>query len=212
MPTAKAAMPKKKDAKDKKPRAEAAGTIAGSKPHVEPVELEVKDSETCPICHEKTLILTEAERDIPYFGQVYLFSMTCNSCKFHKADVEAAEQKPPLKVSLEVSSPDDMKIRVVKSSQATVKIPHLASIDPGPASNGYVSNVEGILVRIKQQVESLAESEEEDESRQKAKKLVKKINRIIWGEEKVKLIIDDPSGNSAIISEKAVIEGNHTHK
>ena len=197
-------MAKKKDSENKIAKSAAsAGTASGA----EQVEIEVQDTETCPICHEKKLILTEAERDIPYFGQVYLFSMTCSSCKFHKADVEAAEQKPPIKCSLEISSPDDMKIRVVKSGQGTVKIPHIASIEPGPASNGYVTNVEGILVRIKQQVESLAESEDEDETRQKARKLVKKINRIIWGEEKAKLIIDDPTGNSAIISEKAVVEG-----
>ena len=38
----------------------------------------------------------------------------------------------------------------------------------------------------------------------KAKNLLKKIQKISWGQEKAKLIIEDPSGNSAIISEKAV--------
>ena len=37
----------------------------------------------------------------------------------------------------------------------------------------------------------------------KAKNMLKKINKIIDGQEKAKLIIEDPSGNSAIISEKA---------
>ena len=34
-------------------------------------------------------------------------------------------------------------------------------------------------------------------------KLLKKVNRILWGSEKCKFIIEDPSGNSAIISDKA---------
>jgi len=34
--------------------------------------------------------------------------------------------------------------------------------------------------------------------------MLKKITRITWGKEKAKIIIEDPSGNSAIISDKAV--------
>ena len=46
--------------------------------------------------------------------------------------------------------------------------------------------------------------EEDEESKKKAKNLLKKITRIIWGQEKQKIIIEDPSGNSAIISDKAI--------
>ena len=158
----------------------------------------------CPLCNQKTLILTERETEVPYFGKVYLFSMTCNNCKYHKADVEAIEQKEPVKYEFEITSEEDMKIRVVKSSEATVKLPHLASITPGPASQGYVTNVEGILNRVKYQIEAAKEMEEDDEDKKKAKNLLKKILNIIWGREKQKLIIEDPSGNSAIISDKAV--------
>lgn len=170
----------------------------------EPEEMEV-DNEQCPVCREKKLVLTEKEEDIPYFGKAYLFSMTCSACKFHEADIEAVEEKEPARYSIDVSSPDDMKIRVVKSSQATVKIPHIATIEPGPASQGYVTNIEGIISRIKQQTEILKEDEDE-EIADKARKLIKKLNRITWGEEKTRMIIEDPSGNSAIISEKAVVE------
>ena len=162
------------------------------------------EQQPCPLCHEKTLILTERETEVPYFGKVYLFSMTCNNCKYHKADVEATEQKEPVKYELEISSEEDMKVRVVKSSEATVKLPHLATITPGPASQGYVTNIEGILNRVKYQVESAKEMEEDEEGKKKAKNLLKKILNITWGKEKQKLIIEDPSGNSAIISDKAI--------
>jgi len=49
---------------------------------------EVIDGEQCPFCNEKTLSLTETPRDIPYFGVCHIFSMTCSSCKYHKADVK----------------------------------------------------------------------------------------------------------------------------
>jgi C4-type Zn-finger protein len=34
--------------------------------------------------------------------------------------------------------------------------------------------------------------------------MLKKINRVLWGSDSIKIIIEDPTGNSAIISEKAV--------
>ncbi|MBI3035286.1 ZPR1 zinc finger domain-containing protein [Candidatus Woesearchaeota archaeon] len=169
-------------------------------------ELKEQDFEhqPCPLCNEKTLILTERETEVPYFGKVYLFSMTCSSCKYHNADVEATEQKEPAKYEFEISSEEDMKVRVVKSSEATVKVPHITTITPGPAAQGYVTNIEGLLNRIKYQIETLRDTAEDEEDRKKAKNLLKKILNITWGKEKQKIIIEDPSGNSAIISDKAV--------
>ncbi len=169
-------------------------------------KLKVEDFEhqPCPLCHEKTLILTERETEVPYFGKVYLFSMTCNNCKYHKADVEATEQKEPVKYEFEISGEEDMKVRVVKSSEATVKLPHVATITPGPVSQGYVTNIEGILSRVKYQIEAAKEMEEDEEDKKKAKNLLKKLLNITWGKEKQKIIIEDPSGNSAIISDRAV--------
>ena len=162
------------------------------------------EHQQCPLCSQNTLILTERETEVPYFGKVYLFSMTCSNCKYHKADIESLEQKEPVKYEFEISSEEDMKVRVVKSSEATVKIPHITTITPGSAAQGYVTNIEGILNRVKYQIESLKETAEDEEDRQKAKNLLKKLTRIMWGQEKQKLIIEDPSGNSAIISDKAV--------
>jgi zinc finger protein len=159
--------------------------------------------ETCPFCHEKKLTLRESEMEIPYFGLVHLFSMDCGNCSYHKADVESDEEKEPCKFVLEIDSEDDMKIRVVKSSNATIKFGLLGSIEPGEASNGYITNVEGLLNRFKTQVENLRDDAEEDEDRKKAKNMIKKLTRVIWGQEKLKLTIEDPSGNSAIISDKA---------
>lgn len=162
--------------------------------------------QTCPLCHQKTLALTDSEMEIPYFGKAYIFSMTCSSCKYHKADVEATETKEPSRFTFEISSEEDMKVRVVKSSEATVKIPHITTITPGPASQGYVSNIEGILRRVKAQIESVKDTSEDDDEKKKAKNLLNKIMKIMWGQEKQKIIIEDPSGNSAIISDKAVRE------
>ncbi|MBU90407.1 hypothetical protein CMO94_02595, partial [Candidatus Woesearchaeota archaeon] len=35
------------------------------------------------MCFKKTLVLMEKETEVPYFGKVFLFSMTCGNCKYH---------------------------------------------------------------------------------------------------------------------------------
>lgn len=164
----------------------------------------VLEEQMCAFCNTQNLTLMEKEMEVPYFGKVAVFSMSCSNCHYHKADVEMLETHDPVKYSLDVGSEDDLKIRVIKSSEATVKIPHVTTITPGPASNGYVTNVEGILNRVKYQIESIRDDEEDADKKKKAKNLLKKLQKVLWGQEKITLIIEDPSGNSAIVSDKAV--------
>jgi zinc finger protein len=110
----------------------------------------------------------------------------------------------PVKYSFDVESEDDLQVRVVKSAAATIKIPRIGSIEPGETANGYVTNVEGILNRIKHQVENFKENTDDDAEKKKAKALLKKLNRALWGQDKVKIVLEDPTGNSAIISDKTV--------
>jgi zinc finger protein len=160
--------------------------------------------EVCPICNNKTLTLMEEEMEVPYFGKCYLFSMSCSSCKFHKADVEAEEKKDPIKFTLDIESEKDMKIRIVKSSEATVKIPHMISMEPGTNSDGFITNIEGLLNRFKKIIEDIRDNEEDPSAKKKAKNMIKKLTKAMWGQEKLKIIIEDPSGNSAIINERAI--------
>jgi len=163
----------------------------------------VLKGQTCPMCRNKTLTLSETETEVPFFGKLFVFSMKCESCKFFKSDVEAAEQKEPCKCTIEIKGKPDLGIRVVKSAEATVKIPHVGSIEPGPASQGFVTNIEGIINKIKEQIETIKETEEDKDAKKKAKNLLKKLQKVLWGNEKLKIIIEDPTGNSAIISDKA---------
>jgi zinc finger protein len=170
------------------------------------MEMDILENQKCPICNKDALTMTEDEREIPFFGKVFIYSMDCNECKYHKADIESAETHEPARYTIEVNGEEDMKIRIVKSAEATVKIPHIMTITPGPASNGYVTNVEGILNRVKRAIETARDDTEDDEDKKKAKNMIKKLQKVIWGSEKLKIILEDPTGNSAIVSDKAVKE------
>lgn len=160
--------------------------------------------QSCTFCEEKKLTLREEEIDIPYFGRVYVFSAECGSCGYRKSDLETAEKKEPMRFTLEVTSEDDLNIKIVKSGEATVKIPKVITMEPGPASNGYITNIEGLLEKVKQIIHSAAEAEEDDPvAKKKAKNLIKKLNKVIAGREPIRIIVEDETGNSAIVSDKA---------
>lgn len=163
---------------------------------------ELKGQE-CAFCHEHKLALREEEIEIPYFGRLFVLSMECEGCGYRKSDVEPAEQKEPCRYTFEVETEDDLNVKIVKSGEASVKIPHVITMEPGPASNGYVTNVEGLLQRVKDVIESAGEAEEDDAAKKKAKNLSKKLTKVMLGREKLKIIIEDTSGHSAIISDKA---------
>ena len=169
------------------------------KPHG---NVQTLEGETCPVCAKKELTLSEADDDIPYFGKVYIFGMRCNACGYNKSDIEAAEQKPPVKQTFEIKSKEDLNARVVRSSEATIKIPHIGSLEPGATAEGFVTNVEGVIERFKKIIEGIRDTAEDDEDRKKAKNMLKKLQRVLWGDETLKITIEDPTGNSGIIAQK----------
>ena len=66
---------------------------------------QVVEGQKCPMCNKDALTLSEATREVPYFGIMYVFSMTCSECKYHKADVEALEQQEPCKRNVCLAGP-----------------------------------------------------------------------------------------------------------
>ncbi|MAG50440.1 hypothetical protein CL621_02250 [archaeon] len=165
------------------------------------------EKQDCPFCKTKNLTLIEEKKEIPYFGNLFIFSMSCSNCHYNKSDVEAEEQKESAKYTITTEKEEDMKIRVIKSSNATVKIPQLRmSVTPGPASIGYISNIEGLLDRFVKIIEGKRDESEDPKEKKHAKNLLKKIRKVKFGDIPLKIIIEDPSGNSAIISDKAKVE------
>jgi len=157
----------------------------------------------CPVCGATgTFHLKGRIDNIPYFGEIMSTSLNCSACKFKHADVMCLGEHGPTRQEFVISSEADMMVRVVKSSTGTVEIPKLGvTIKPGPASEGYVSNVEGVLDRI-QSTLKLAIKKAEPKQRERGKNLLKKIQAIRKGRLKAKLIIIDPFGNSTIVDER----------
>jgi len=105
---------------------------------------------------------------------------------------------------MKVSGIDDLDARVVRSTSGTIRIPELGvDIEPGPASNSFISNIEGVLDRVIEILEMVVRWGEDDKT-PRAQELLYTIEKIMAGECEITLIIDDPLGNSAIIANKAI--------
>lgn len=159
----------------------------------------------CPICKIKgSLKLKTKTEKIPYFGEVMESTVKCEECGFKHSDIICLEAKEPLKYTLKIGK-NKMNSRVVKSQSATINIPELGlKVEPGPQSEGYVSNVEGILERFKKAVKTALSWAEDEDSRKSAIKILEELDEIKNGDKTVTLIIEDPFGHSLIEDENAV--------
>jgi zinc finger protein len=166
-------------------------------------EMETIEGQKCPMCMKDTLTLRQVDRDLPYVGKVYVFSMECQNCDYKMSDIEFENEQKPIKLEFEVSSEADLNVRIVKSAAATLKIPRIVTVAPGPISEGYISNVEGVLKSVQDIIKEQKDDEDPD-IRKKAKNMLKKLQDVLWGRDKLLIQIDDPTGNSAIISERTV--------
>jgi zinc finger protein len=146
-------------------------------------------------------------QDIPYFGEAMLIAGVC-SCGFRHSDTILLSQKEPARYTMEVTEPDDLDARVVRSCSGTIRIPELGvDVEPGSASESYISNVEGVLARVSGIVAFATRSAREAgniEATRRGEEILESIDLARRGQFKLTFIIEDPLGNSAIASDKAV--------
>jgi zinc finger protein len=159
----------------------------------------------CPICNN-VLEMRWHEDNIPYFGDIMEISSVC-PCGFRYADTLILGQREPMRHTIKVNCIDHMCTRVIRSTSGTIHIPEWGVlIEPGPASEAYISNVEGVLERIEKVVGMARRWAETDEEAGNADKLLCDITAAKEGKVCFTLIIEDPLGNSAIVDQTTCVE------
>lgn len=154
----------------------------------------------CPHCGSQLDLFTQIY-EIPYFGSVFQLTLTCG-CGYRFVDMYPFEEKEPARFTLPVTR-EELTARVVKSSTCVITLPELGvRVDPGPASEGVVTNVEGILRRVEAVLKTAIRWGNSDQKKE-GKKILKNLRKVFTGEEKVTLILEDIRGSSCIVSENA---------
>lgn len=157
----------------------------------------------CPSCTQKRVFFTSSLIEIPYIGACVQTTIFCKFCGYKSAEVSPIEEKGPVHIEFVVEKPADLNARVVKSSHAKVAFKELGvEITPGPISETYISNVEGLIRRLEDVLDNLKSGLKEEELK-KCEELKQKIMEVIEGRAKLTIIIDDPKGISAIIPKES---------
>jgi zinc finger protein len=128
-------------------------------------------------------------------------SFHCPHCHFKNSEVQPAGeiQQRGVKFSLKVETADDLNRQIIKSDTATFRVEEIdLEIPPG---RGQLTNVEGILAMVAQDLEQKQEERKQvvPEVYEQLQGVIANIKQLSNGEKlPFKVTMDDPAGNSSI--------------
>ena len=127
-------------------------------------------------------------------------------CSFRFADTMVLSSKEPMRYEISVETPEDLNARVIRSTSGTIRIPEMGIvIEPGTVSESYITNIEGVLQRVQSVLMTASRWVQEDKEKfARSQELMHMLKEVNEGRKKITVVIEDPLGNSAIISKKAV--------
>ncbi|XP_057703091.1 zinc finger protein ZPR1 [Corythoichthys intestinalis] len=155
----------------------------------------------CPECNAPASTNMKLVQ-IPHFKEAIIMATICDSCGHRTNEVKSggATEDKGTKITLRITSASDMTRDLLKSETCSVFIPELDFELGMAALCGKFTTVEGLLTDIKDLVVAknpFVCGDSGDSSRaDKLKEFGEKIDSIIAGRTKARLILDDPAGNS----------------
>lgn len=138
---------------------------------------------------------------IPYFREIIIMSFSCDHCNFKNNEIQAAGSVQPKGTHYELRLTDlaDFARQVVKADSATVKFIELDL--EIPAGKGQLTNVEGLLTTVVDDLElgQEARREQQPEIYPKVAEIITRARAMLAGESfPFRVYVDDPAGNSWI--------------
>lgn len=154
----------------------------------------------CPSCEESKLDVNSLLYSVPYFNELAMFTMKCPNCNFAHNDIFSAEERPPSRWTLKVDGEALLSVRVVRSGSGTIRMPEFGiDVEPGPAAESFITNVEGVLLRTRPVVETAIRFAETESERERGNEILEMIDKSMNGELPFTLILEDPVGVSGIL-------------
>ncbi|KAH6847871.1 ZPR1 zinc-finger domain-containing protein [Chaetomium sp. MPI-CAGE-AT-0009] len=154
----------------------------------------------CMNCEENgmtRLLLTK----IPYFREIIIMSFSCDECGFSNNEIQPAGtfQLKGAHYELRLTEKADFERQVIKSDTATIKFIEM-DVEV-PAGKGQLTNVEGLLTTIVDDLEFGQEQRKEEAPDVYAKvaEIISQGRKMLAGEAfPFRVAVDDPAGNSFI--------------
>ena len=144
--------------------------------------------------------ISQTEYRVQHFGTVLFNTTRCSKCGYKHTDVLSLEKREPIHIQANISSLADLDIKVIKSGTATVSIPEFdATITPGPNSEGFITNVEGVLAKVEDALTFMLSSADAAHVN-RGQKILEKIRNARDSEPCFTIIMEDPLGNSSLVA------------
>tara|TARA_Y100001970_G_scaffold58291_1_gene73966 strand:+ start:33441 stop:34019 length:579 start_codon:yes stop_codon:yes gene_type:complete len=160
----------------------------------------------CPQCGgAEDLTMLAMNDEIPYFGEHTQITVLCGSCGWKHTDFIPSDGEKPGFSSLLVDDSEKTMARVVRSSSCTIRIPELdLEVSPGGSSSGYVTNIEGVIKRFENAIETIIRGDEDAGVTETALQILESLEMVKDGSAEVSVELLDPRGRSQIIHLEAI--------
>ncbi len=168
--------------------------------------MQTKVDVRCPQCHvDGQVSMLSMSSEIPYFGEHTQITVICDSCGWKHTDFIPSDGDKVGFWSILIDSQEKNSARIIRSSSCTIRIPELdLEVSPGGSSSGYITNIEGVLVRFMDAVRSvIRDLERADPDFLAAQDLLHSLLSTAEGSDVLTLELLDPRGRSQIIHEDA---------
>lgn len=156
----------------------------------------------CMNCHDNgvtRMLLTK----IPFFREIIIMSFECPHCGFKNSEIQPAAQiaEKGLRYVFKIETQDDFSRQVVKSETATCMFSELEL--EIPPERGQLSNIEGLLREMVQNLEAdqPQRKQTQPDVHAKLEQFIAKVQACLAGEPgslPLTFYVDDPAGNSWI--------------
>eukprot|EP01116_Phalansterium_solitarium_P024616 TRINITY_DN9065_c0_g1_i1.p1 TRINITY_DN9065_c0_g1~~TRINITY_DN9065_c0_g1_i1.p1 ORF type:complete len:501 (+),score=182.92 TRINITY_DN9065_c0_g1_i1:120-1622(+) len=156
----------------------------------------------CSACHAPVMTHMKIV-DIPYFKEVVIMAVSCDSCGYKSNDVKAGGAIPAkgVRLTLKVSLPEDMSRSVLSSTTARLYIPERDIEFSTSTSGGRFTTLEGLLDDIVANVRQypfLMGDSSRSETHRQVDEFEAKVNELKSGKVPFTFVLEDPAGNSYI--------------
>ena len=161
---------------------------------------EITEDFSCPVCNEKGLKMTRTVYSLPDGDDVLIILLECNKCNYKKSDmVSMFTAFKPGEYLLTVDD-GDFTHKVFRGARGDLEIPEIGiTIERGPAATFEFTNIEGIILNMKTQLEFFLRTTPTDTIEwQNANESLKRLMKVHSKQMPFKVILRDKEGGSYI--------------
>ena len=119
----------------------------------------------CPGCSKPAKLNVQLV-NIPFFKEVVVSAMNCEHCGYKTSDVKTGGEVPEKgkRLTLKVSTPEDLSRDVLKSESATMHVPECDIEMEAGTMGGRFTTIEGVLTQVRSDLRKVVYGEDDDEN------------------------------------------------